>query len=120
MFFETEIWHIRNEGECECGFPCGEGPLYRKRSVRKKISPKMFHVKQKRIRKNTENANALPKKSGSASEAAVPQDVKVNADSLKNTETQAPEAERPQTQNTNLEYPDDPRARLAEEFRSLL
>ena len=40
------------------------------------------------------------KKSGSASEAAVPQDVKVNADSLKNTETQAPEAERPQTQNT--------------------
>ena len=41
-FFETEIWHIRNEGECECGFPCGEGPLYRKRSVRKKISPKCF------------------------------------------------------------------------------
>lgn len=56
------------------------------------------------------------KRARAASEAAVPQDVKVNADSLKNTETQAPEAERPQTQNTNLEYPDDPRARLAEEF----
>mgnify|MGYP003368695879 CR=1 FL=1 len=39
---------------------------------------------------------------------------------LKNTETQALEAERPQTQNANLEYPDDPRARLEEEFRSLL
>ena len=48
------------------------------------------------------------------------QDVKANADSLKNTETQALEAERPQTQNANLEYPDDPRARLEEEFRSLL
>ena len=119
MFFETEIWHIRNEGECECGFPCGEGPLHRKRSVRKKISPKCSR-ETKTDKKNTENANALPKKSESASEAAVPQDVKVNADSLKNTETQAPEAERPQTQNTNLEYPDDPRARLAEEFRSLL
>lgn len=80
----------------------------------------MVSRETKTDKKNTENANALPKKSESASEAAVPQDVKVNADSLKNTETQAPEAERPQTQNTNLEYPDDPRARLAEEFRSLL
>ena len=86
----------------------------------KKISPQNCSRETKTDKKNTENANALPKKSGSASEAAVPQDVKVNADSLKNTETQAPEAERPQTQNTNLEYPDDPRARLAEEFRSLL
>lgn len=90
-----------------------------KRSVRKKSAPNVSR-ETKTDKKNTENANALPKKSESASEAAVPQDVKVNADSLKNTETQAPEAERPQTQNTNLEYPDDPRARLAEEFRSLL
>lgn len=71
-------------------------------------------------KKNTENVNVLPKKSGIDSEAAVPQDVKANSDSLKNTETQVPESERPQTQNTNLEYPDDPRARLEEEFRSLL
>ena len=85
----------------------------------KKSAPNVSR-ETKTDKKNTENANALPKKSESASEAAVPQDVKVNADSLKNTETQAPEAERPQTQNTNLEYPDDPRARLAEEFRSLL
>lgn len=81
---------------------------------------KMFHVKPKTDKKNTENANALPKKSGSASENTTLQDVKANADSLKNTETQALEAERPQTQNANLEYPDDPRARLEEEFRSLL
>lgn len=71
-------------------------------------------------KKNTENVNVLPKKSGIDLEAAVPQDVKANSDSLKNTETQVPESERPQTQNTNLEYPDDPRARLEEEFRSLL
>ena len=84
------------------------------------IYKKYVSRETKTDKKNTENANALPKKSGSASENTTLQDVKANADSLKNTETQAPEAERPQTQNTNLEYPDDPRARLAEEFRSLL
>lgn len=41
-FFETEIWYIRDEGECECGFPCCEGPLHRKRSIREKISSKCF------------------------------------------------------------------------------
>lgn len=80
----------------------------------------MVSRETKSNKKNTENVNVLPKKSGIDSEAAVPQDVKANSDSLKNTETQVPESERPQTQNTNLEYPDDPRARLAEEFRSLL
>ena len=94
--------------------------LYTEKGASGKKSAPNVSRETKTDKKNTENANALPKKSGSASEAAVPQDVKVNADSLKNTETQAPEAERPQTQNTNLEYPDDPRARLAEEFRSLL
>lgn len=94
--------------------------LYIEKGASGKKSAPNVSRETKTDKKNTENANVLPKKSGSASEAAVPQDVKVNADSLKNTETQAPEAVRPQTQNANLEYPDDPRARLAEEFRSLL
>lgn len=94
--------------------------LYTEKGAFGKKSAQNVSRETKTDKKNTENANALPKKSGSASENTTLQDVKANADSLKNTETQALEAERPQTQNANLEYPDDPRARLEEEFRSLL
>ena len=94
--------------------------LYTEKEHSGKNQLKIVHVKQKRIRKIRRMQMLYRKRAGVLQKNTTLQDVKANADSLKNTETQALEAERPQTQNANLEYPDDPRARLEEEFRSLL
>lgn len=92
--------------------------LYMEKGASVKKSAQNVSRETKTDKKSTD---ILQKKHGSDPDPSE----KSSKNVLKNTETEdtetkAIEAESAQAQNTGLGYPDDPRERLAEEFRRLL